>query len=88
MQRRGQGISINVIIIAAIALIVLVILSTLVIRSGGTINTSANVCGASTTAEDCRDITDGCGPGEFEIAKACLGADNQRDPDQVCCSGS
>lgn len=35
MQRRGQGISINVVVIAAIALLVLVILSVLVIRAGG-----------------------------------------------------
>jgi hypothetical protein len=32
---KGQGISINVIIIAAIALLVLVILSVLLLRSGG-----------------------------------------------------
>ncbi len=35
MNRRGQGISINVIVIAAIALLVLVILSVLVLRSVG-----------------------------------------------------
>ncbi len=35
MNKKAQGISMNVIIIAAIALLVLVILSVLVLRSGG-----------------------------------------------------
>jgi hypothetical protein len=47
-MRKGQGISINVIVIAAIALLVLVILSTLVIRSGGSVN-RANTCEGSGT---------------------------------------
>jgi len=34
MNRKGQGISINVVIIAAIALLILVILSVLVLRTG------------------------------------------------------
>ncbi|MBC8501024.1 MAG: hypothetical protein H8D38_04650 [DPANN group archaeon] len=37
MNRKGQGLSINVIIIAAIALLVLVILSVLLIRGGANI---------------------------------------------------
>lgn len=47
MNRKGQGISINVIIIAAIALLVLVILSVLLLRSGGELVT------------DCSDIDGG-----------------------------
>jgi hypothetical protein len=39
MSKKAQGISINVIIIAAIALLVLVILAVLILRSGGQINT-------------------------------------------------
>jgi hypothetical protein len=39
MDRRGQGISLNVIVIAAIALLILVILSVLVLRTGGKVTT-------------------------------------------------
>ena len=38
LNKKGQGISINVIIIAAIALLVLVILAVLVLRAGGDLN--------------------------------------------------
>jgi len=38
MDRKGQGISVNVIVIAAIALLILVILSVLVLRSGRSVN--------------------------------------------------
>lgn len=38
MNRKGQSISINVVIIAAIALLILVILSVLVLRTGRTVS--------------------------------------------------
>ncbi|MFH1506296.1 MAG: hypothetical protein ABIE94_04915 [archaeon] len=38
MLKRGQGISVNVIIIAAIALLVLIILAVLILRSGGQVS--------------------------------------------------
>ena len=38
MNKKGQGLSMNVIIIAAISLIVLVIISVLVLRAGGNVN--------------------------------------------------
>lgn len=44
MQRRAQGISVNVIIIAAIALVVMVILVALVINQGGVLNTGSSSC--------------------------------------------
>lgn len=44
MAKKGQGISINVIVIAAIALLILVILSTLVIRSSRKINEGTQDC--------------------------------------------
>ncbi len=37
-MKKGQGLSMNVIIIAAIALLVLVIISVLVLRAGGNVN--------------------------------------------------
>ena len=42
MNRRAQGISVNVIIIAAIALVVMVILIALIINTGGDINRSTH----------------------------------------------
>lgn len=44
MMRKGQGISLNVIIIAAIALIVMVVLIALVLRSGGDVNVTVGSC--------------------------------------------
>lgn len=44
MNRRAQGISVNVIIIAAIALVIMVLLVTLVLNTGGNINTGVNSC--------------------------------------------
>lgn len=46
MNSRAQGISVNVIIIAAIALIVMVILIALVLNTGGDINRTVNDCSA------------------------------------------
>lgn len=43
MNRRAQGISVNVIIIAAVALVVMVILIALVLNTGSDIN-AANSC--------------------------------------------
>jgi len=48
-MRKGQGISINVIVIAAIALLVLVILSTLVIRSSGNVSRADSCVGSGGT---------------------------------------
>lgn len=52
MYRKGQGISIDVVIIAAIALLILVILSVLVIRTGGGISrgTSCEALGGVCTS--------------------------------------
>jgi hypothetical protein len=85
MASKGQGISINVIVIAAIALLVLVILSTLVIRSGGVLNRgtqcegSGGVCRVSTSAGG-----DGCSAGETQDTnKAC--EKDSFDQARVCC---
>ena len=53
MRRQGQGISINVVIIAAIALLILVILSVLAIRTGGLLNrgTSCEALQGTCTAQ-------------------------------------
>lgn len=62
-MRKGQGLSMNVIIIAAIALLVLVILSVLVLRSGREV-TEAKQCSAIEGAE-CTYESDPCPSGYF-----------------------
>jgi hypothetical protein len=55
MSRRGQGISVNVIIIAAVALIVLVILSVLVFRSGRVVGEQTGQDSCLARAGVCRE---------------------------------
>lgn len=57
MDKKAQGLSMNVIIIAAIALLVLVILSVLLIKSGGQLN-SANKC-TSIDGAQCLETCEG-----------------------------
>lgn len=44
MNSRAQGISVNVIIIAAIALVVMVLLIALVLNTGGDVNQGVSAC--------------------------------------------
>jgi hypothetical protein len=69
-MKKGQGISINVIIIAAIALLVLVILAVLVIRAGT--QTGDKTQGCAVQGGKCLDNTpgDSCS-GDTLIAKDC-----------------
>ena len=76
MNTKGQGISMNVIIIAAIALLVLVILAVLLLRTGGNIAEGTNCEGVGGHCEpegrcDDGDITD--------KTKGCV------DDGDVCC---
>ena len=57
MNKKGQGLSMNVIIIAAISLLVLVIISVLVLRSANRINEGTGCTGSSGY---CIDIEDAC----------------------------
>jgi hypothetical protein len=71
-MKKGQGISINVIIIAAIALLVLVILAVLVIGAGKKTNEGTQKCellGGKCAAD--------CGDAEAIAASNCEG--------QLCC---
>ncbi len=72
MAAKGQGISINVIVIAAIALLILVILSVLVIRSGGILNKGTQ---CESTGGKCVLQDDGC---------SSLGSDWQQDRTKGC----
>lgn len=62
--RAGQGMSINVIIIAAIALIILVILVVLVVNATGGLGTGSTGCEDVVPGAQCeRDIGYGCPDG-------------------------
>ncbi len=81
-MKKGQGLSMNVIIIAAIALLVLVIISVLVLRAGGNVNESSK-CGFSEgqcvpSGSLCSDIT----PGTW-ITNPAKGCENEGD---ICCT--
>jgi len=83
---KGQGISINVIIIAAIALIILVILATLVIRSGGLLNKGTS---CSSTGGSCQSLdASGKCPDSSQIADSAAsgcGKDPLTQIQEVCC---
>jgi hypothetical protein len=65
MNRSGQGISINVVIIAAIALLILVILSVLVIRSTQKVNEGTQ---CSALGGQCVNVNDFGGRCDFDGA--------------------
>ncbi|MFH1770451.1 MAG: hypothetical protein ABH828_02740 [archaeon] len=80
LNKKGQGISINVIIIAAIALLVLVILSVLLLRGGGTIVEGTSCLGVGGQCEaNCGDISTGTETYGRHSTAAC------DDPAEVCC---
>ena len=65
MRKKAQGLSMNVIIIAAISLLVLVIISVLVLRAGGNVNESTGcrgvngVCvGSGASYSSCNELED------------------------------
>jgi len=63
MQKKAQGISVNVIIIAAIALLVLVILAVLILRSGGQVSDGTGCIGGGGT---CMQPNQPCDSGFIE----------------------
>ncbi len=72
--KKGQGISINVIIIAAIALLVLVILAVLLLRSGSNLVVDCQEAGG-VCADSCGDLD-----GLYTPYKA-----NCVDETEICC---
>ena len=91
MNRRAQGISVNVIIIAAIALVVMVILIALVLNTGQDINTGVSSCenigeGVEGPNGDyyCALPGDGCPEGmTYMPQKACSGS-TEENPRRCC----
>lgn len=75
MHKKAQGLSMNVIIIAAISLLVLVIISVLVLRAGARVNEGTG-CQGTCEPGDC----DGLGTGY--IRDRTVSCPNEGD---VCC---
>ena len=86
-MKKGQGLSLNVIIIAAIALIVLVILSVIFIGRLGRTTTQVEQCPGV-----CIDDSGDCkvDVGEYYAKatdKSCFDDEDKKDNDMMCCVG-
>ena len=77
MNKKAQGISMNVIIIAAIALLVLVILSVIFIGRMGRFGEQTGGCAQQ--GGKCYGNDVGCGEGEIPFDAKCAAED------QMCC---
>ena len=87
MQKKGQGLSMNVIIIAALALLVLVILAVVYMnKMGGTVTTLAR---CESNGGKCVDVSDSCAAGwsvKIIGGAQCLDSSDAPDPSQKCCT--
>ena len=82
-MKKAQGISLNVIIVAAIALLVLVILSVIFMGRMASFTQGSNDCTKQNGV--CQDRV--CDDGYTEHPTAvCYGSDNQPDEFAVCCT--
>ncbi|MBI5398114.1 hypothetical protein HZB03_01500 [Candidatus Woesearchaeota archaeon] len=79
-QKKAQGMSLNIIIIAAIGLLVLVILAVIFIGRIGTTTKAVDACKGT-----CVDSSDDCA-GQYKKTTndPCFGPDN-KPTNQVCC---
>ena len=87
-NKKAQSISINTIVIAAIALVVMVLLILIFTNNAGSFNQTVNSCIAQRgTCVDRDSISDECG-GQFQTVRydlACF-AGQDPDPDKLCCA--
>ncbi len=82
MDRKGQGLSMNVIIIAAISLLVLVILTTLVIERGSKVAETSD-CETAVPGAYCEDADRECDSGFTEdLTKDCP---SEQGKERKCC---
>ena len=82
MDKRGQGISMNVIIIAAIALLVLVVLSVVFMGRMGTFSSGTAEC--NNQGGKCSDVA--CGTPGSDVATLSTPFDGAKCPSgQTCC---
>ncbi len=84
MSRKAQGISINVIIIAAIALLVLVILATLLYRQGVIFQQKLKDCGVE--APGSCHVGYICPEGQQEVPDTECSNDPVTQEHRVCCN--
>ena len=84
MHAKGQGISINVVIIAAIALLILVILSVLVFRTGMNVNQGTSCQALGGRCQSTLAGTTCLNPGEFTDSGATCTQSTRQDP-YICC---
>lgn len=78
INRRGQGISINMVIIAAIALLVLIIAAIMITKSGANLDKNAGTKSCLANGGVCSTGTQ-CQEGYTSITGACS------DTTQICC---
>ena len=87
-KRKGQGLSMNVIIIAAIALLVLVILAVIFIGRMGKTASSVDACqGDCIIGSSTADCKTKFGDYYKKTGGDCVGTDGKKDKTQICCVG-
>lgn len=85
MNKRGQGLPMNVIIIAAIALLVLVVLSIVFVSNISQTNTQLNNC-EEAEGHSCQPAAAGCGSGRQTSSKVCYKTGTKEvDQTEICC---
>ncbi|MFC1723428.1 hypothetical protein ACFL0V_04785 [Nanoarchaeota archaeon] len=88
-MKKAQGLSMNVIIIAAIALLVLVILAVIFIGRMGTTTKNIDKCPGSCEDDSGEDGDTMCKEKYGTYSKAtrdpCLDSSNKRDNSKICC---
>lgn len=85
-MKKAQGMSVNVIIIAAIALLVLVVLSVIFLGRISVFGQGVNSCEAK-QGQVCRSATTGCGSDFTAVpGQKCYDASKQVDSTRVCCA--
>jgi len=87
MDKKAQGLSMNVIIIAAISLLVLIILAVLVFRAGGNVTKGTNciaVGGQCSAVESCDEVQEQQG-GLWSADHSKDGKNGGCAEDEICC---
>lgn len=87
-NKKGQDVSITVIIIAAIALLVLVFVAVIFLTKAGFFNKEENSCenkGGVCRIYDDTEALKGCSEGETKLNWKCYDDSGKADSDKVCC---
>ncbi|MEK6916532.1 MAG: hypothetical protein AABW92_02205 [Nanoarchaeota archaeon] len=87
-SRKAQSISINTIVVAAIALTVMILIILITTGSLGSFRRSADECGSNGGfCIDADEISERCGNPDYDIVRRDYVCYNGREPnpDKVCC---